>query len=152
MKWVIPILVILAVILVSGCVSSIKDCGNDADCFFQEAKVCNPARALLSEGSQGAEISLELITQNSDTGSCLFTVKVVDITLPLELAELGVMFDEMEGKSMTCQFPMEMMESMGESASVSTIFTALRGIKDDFECTGNLKEGIESAESIGSNF
>jgi len=131
---VIPIL-ILAIVLIAGCVGSetslqLKDCGSDAACFTEASANCTPAKIRTTDVNSGVTIIMYSSVHGGNLTACEYYMKYEDIQLPSNASAMyASQANLLRGKDITCVIPVQsggMLSSLSSIAS-SAITTVCRG-------------------------
>ena len=155
MKSLIVILVLMAILVISGCASqdqtpavegrpqrptiTIPDCGFNIECFAPYALNCEPAKLLIKNSSQIAEYEYVIEFYEEIKGrsgnDCLIFYEYREIELPEDMPEMYRFIEILEGTNMTCKIPMDKMGT--EEMETMTIDA------ESDACEGNVDEKIE---------
>jgi hypothetical protein len=131
---VIPILIV-ATVLIAGCVGSetslqLKDCGNDTECFAEASANCTPAKITTSPVNSGVTVIMYSSVHGGNLTACEYYMKYADIQLPSNASAMYVsQANLLRGKEITCVIPANPggLLSGPSSLSSNAITTVCRG-------------------------
>ena len=139
---VIPIL-ILAIVLIAGCVDieaglQLKDCGSDPECFAEASANCTPAKIRITNVNAGVTVIAYSSVHGGNLTACEYYMKYEDIQLPSNASAMYVsQANLLRGKEITCVIP---AQSNGLFSGVSSISAgAITTI-----CIGSLVDALMS--------
>jgi len=139
---VIPILII-AVVLIAGCVGiesglSLKDCGNDTACFAEASANCTPAKIRIANVNSGVTVTMYSSVHGGNLTACEYYMKYEEILLPSNASAMYVsQADLLRGKDITCVIPAQSNGLFSGSSSISS--SAITTV-----CKGSLLDALMS--------
>jgi len=135
MKALVISILILAIVLIAGCVGieaglQLKDCGSDPECFAEASANCTPAKIRITNVNAGVTVIAYSSVHGGNLTACEYYMKYEDIQLPSNASEMYVSkANLLRGKDITCVIPVQsggMLSSLS-SISSSAITTVCRG-------------------------
>jgi len=117
----IPLLLVLLLLVFFAFFYS-TNCGEDDVCFLEKSKSCRPAKVLSSDG----DAHYKYVIKGRHAQNCVFSVTLLD----LDESSGVVLPTVLEGKSMTCSLPRELVSE--------TRLKDIEGLSS--YCSGPLKE------------
>lgn len=136
------LLVLLSVILVSGCVGSVQmiDCGNSEACFKENMKNCTAAKYTYSESDDlGNQFETYGEIRGMEGENCVFYMKILKADIPEESLELFPELANFEGSDMLCKMPLSMLTGDEIVTDSEDVFDPLGGY-----CAGSYKDIMDA--------